>query len=174
MAQSVTDIIRDVARQDRIPPKVALAIAKVESGLNPRSIGDNGTSFGLYQLHIGGELGSHSPQWAFNPRHNAEQALGVVAKVHREHPSWSWGRVAAAAQRPANQPAYAREVDALLGAPMSSFHTTTPRQPVALQGLIPSANVTTKGSSHLDAWIAANIVLVIVVLVAILILSKKK
>lgn len=108
-------VVAQVAHQFGIPAEVALAIAQQESGLNPHSVGDNGTSFGLFQLHQGGELGSHSAQWAFDPYNNARQALSVVAHVHAQHPDWDWGTVAAAAQRPADQTGYAQSVNAILG-----------------------------------------------------------
>lgn len=112
---SVAQIVEDVARQYGIPPAVALAIANQESGLNPQSVGDGGTSFGLFQLHEGGELGSHDSSWAFDPRNNAETALRVVASVRAQHPDWSWGQVAAGAQRPADQAGYAVAIDSALG-----------------------------------------------------------
>lgn len=113
--QSVEQIITNVANQLGIPPNVALAIANQESGLNPNSVGDNGSSFGLYQLHQGGELGSHTQAWADDPYNNAMTALQVVANVRKQNPSMSWGQVAAAAQRPANQGAYAQSIDSALG-----------------------------------------------------------
>lgn len=109
------EVVANVARQYGIPPRVAWAIGRVESGNNPYRVGDNGTSFGYFQLHEGGELGNHSEQWAFNVRNNAETSLSRVAAVRKQHPDWSWGRVAAAAQRPADQAGYARKVDAILG-----------------------------------------------------------
>ena len=41
-------------------PHALAAVAHAESGLNPGSIGDGGTSFGLFQLHQGGALGNMS------------------------------------------------------------------------------------------------------------------
>ncbi|MDA8393996.1 MAG: transglycosylase SLT domain-containing protein [Candidatus Dormibacteraeota bacterium] len=107
------ETIVKVAESLGVDPRLALAIAYQESGMNPKAVGDNGTSFGLYQLHQGGELGSNSPTWAFNPVNNATRALSQVALVAKLHPGWSPGAIAAAAQRPANPVAYADSVNAI-------------------------------------------------------------
>jgi hypothetical protein len=111
----VTAIITKVAQELGVDPKLAIAIARQESGLDPRSVGDNGTSFGLFQLHRGGELGNMSPEQAYDPETNARTALSQVAAVAKQHPDWSPGKIAAAAQRPADQAGYAKSVDALYG-----------------------------------------------------------
>jgi hypothetical protein len=47
------------AKKYNVDPEAALAVATQEGGLNlPAQIGDNGTSFGPFQLHMGGELPS--------------------------------------------------------------------------------------------------------------------
>lgn len=109
----VESIIVGEAEKLGVNPRLALAIAEQESGMNPYAVGDNGTSFGLYQLHEGGELGSNTEQWAFNPTNNATRALSQVALVQKEHPNWSPGAIAAAAQRPANPTQYAASVNAI-------------------------------------------------------------
>lgn len=106
-------VIVKVATQLGVDPRLALAIAYQESGLDPTAVGDNGTSFGLYQLHRGGELGRNTEAWAFNPGNNAHRALSQVALVAKQHPNWSPGQIAAAAQRPANPTAYAASVNAI-------------------------------------------------------------
>jgi cell wall-associated NlpC family hydrolase len=55
-----------------------VGIAHHESGLNPRSMGDNGTSYGLFQLHTGGALGNMSAAQArryLDPHLNTNFAL---------------------------------------------------------------------------------------------------
>lgn len=111
---SVASVISRVARSYNIPPEVALALGMYESGLDPTRIGDQGSSFGIYQLHQGGELGKHDQRWAFNVENNAKQALGVVAQVRAQHPDWDWGSVVAAAQRPADQAAEAAAVNSIV------------------------------------------------------------
>jgi hypothetical protein len=108
----IIKIIEEVAQAKGVTPTTAVADAYVESGLNPNAVGDHGTSFGLYQLHEGGELGNLTPSQAFDPRTNAEVALTTMGQVEAQHPNWSPGAVAAAAQRPANPGAYAQQVNA--------------------------------------------------------------
>ena len=51
-----------------IDPLAAIAVAQVESQLNPRAVGDNGTSFGPFQLHQGGALpAGRGLDWAASP-----------------------------------------------------------------------------------------------------------
>lgn len=110
---SAANVVTTVARQLGVPTNLALAMMRQESGGNPRAIGDNGSSFGLFQLHQGGELGAHPAAWAFNPWNNARTALGVLA--HTPHNGLTLGQWAAAAQRPANPAAYAASIQRLLG-----------------------------------------------------------
>jgi hypothetical protein len=57
--------IQHAARQYGIRDWRALAaVANAESGLDPGSIGDSGSSFGLFQLHQGGALGNMSTSQA--------------------------------------------------------------------------------------------------------------
>jgi len=95
-----------------VDPLTALADSYQESGVNPTAVGDAGTSFGLYQLHQGGELGSLSPQAAFNPATNAGVALGQFAAVAKTNPSLTPGALAAAAEQPASPGPYAADVNA--------------------------------------------------------------
>jgi hypothetical protein len=118
--QTVAQIIAEVAKSYGIPPAVALSIASQESGLNPDAVGDGGTSFGIYQLHEGGELGSHSEAWAENVKNNAETALREVAQVRANEPDANWGKVAADAQRPKDRAGYAASVDSILNTYQSS------------------------------------------------------
>jgi hypothetical protein len=91
--------------------------------------GSRPTSFGLFQLHEGGELGNMSARQAFDPIANAKIALAEFAKVAKAHPDWSPGQIAAAAQRPANPGQYAAEVNAIyleLEADAKSRHASDP------------------------------------------------
>lgn len=107
-----TEIIIATAQRLGVDPILALASAKVESGFNPKAVGDNGTSFGLYQLHEGGELGNLTPQQAFDPSTNAAVALQQFKNVQRSYPNVTDpGQIAALAQRPADPQGYAAKVD---------------------------------------------------------------
>lgn len=113
----VEQTVYDVAVAEGVDPRLALADAQVESGLSPTAVGDQGTSFGLFQLHQGGELGSLSPAQAFDPYTNAQVALSEFAAVARSQPGLDPGALAAAAERPANPGAYATRVDAVYNNP---------------------------------------------------------
>jgi len=76
----VQGVVR-AAHQTGVDPNLAVAIALEESGGNPRAIGDQGTSFGLYQLHQGGALGHLTPQQAQDPYTNAMAVLPAWAKL---------------------------------------------------------------------------------------------
>lgn len=109
---SVLDIIVSVAKHYKIPPTLALAIAQHESGFSVNAVGDNGTSFGLYQLHEGGELpAGKDRKWAADARNNAMVALKEVAAVYHRNPNLDYGTIAALAQRPADKAAYAQSVN---------------------------------------------------------------
>src|SRR5579883_2947363 len=103
-------IVEKVAKDLGVDPVLAVATMLVESGGNKRAIGDGGTSFGLFQLHRGGELGHLSARQAFIPEINARTALSVFA--HQQNKISDPGWLAARAQRPANAFRYAAKVDA--------------------------------------------------------------
>lgn len=127
MPTYVERVIIESARRHDVDPYTAVACATAESRLNPHAEGDyrNGvpTSFGLFQLHRGGELGRLTPEQAFDPQTNADVALEEMGRVSAAHPSWSPGAIAAGAQRPANPTAYASRVNQLYGALVGPHHT---------------------------------------------------
>lgn len=49
---TITDYIATEALIIGVDPQMAIGVAKAESGLNPKAIGDRGTSRGLYQIHL--------------------------------------------------------------------------------------------------------------------------
>jgi hypothetical protein len=130
------DIVNSAALYG-VDPRLALSIAQHESGLDPTAVGDSGTSFGLFQLHQGGELGGLSSAQAFNPIVNANTALAVVANVAKTNPGGDPGAIAAAAQRPADPAAYAAAVDAIYTNP-ADF----PQVPAAAGSGTPTATLT--------------------------------
>jgi cell wall-associated NlpC family hydrolase len=79
----VSGVVR-AAREAGIPEQnipLAVSFALEESGGNARAVGDQGSSYGLFQLHKGGALGNLTPQQAFDPYTNA----GVVMRA--------WGKL---------------------------------------------------------------------------------
>ena len=108
-ARESARVVAQVAMRMGVDPVVAVAAMLVESGGNPRAVGDNGHSFGLFQLNYRGELAQAriTPNQAFDPQRNAEIALSYFHRGHSSNP----GAMAAAAQRPANRADYARKVN---------------------------------------------------------------
>lgn len=49
--QSIPQFIAETAKIYGIDPQLALYVSFKESGWNPQAIGDEGTSFGLWQIH---------------------------------------------------------------------------------------------------------------------------
>ena len=109
-------IVADVARRQGADPRTAIAMMLVESGGNERSVGDQGSSFGLFQLHQGGMLTAAglTPEQALDPRTNAGVALQSLASYAKSRPNASPGEIAAASQRPADPTGYASRVNAML------------------------------------------------------------
>lgn len=63
-------IIRMYAPRFGLDPSAVVAYALTQGGVHWGARGDQGTSFGPFQLHRGGALGSHNEQWA-----NSQQGL---------------------------------------------------------------------------------------------------
>lgn len=143
----IVGIIISVAQGFGLDPRIAVADAIAESGLDPKAVGDSGTSFGLYQLHRGGELGNLTPTQAFDPTTNAMVALAVMANVAHQHPGWSPGQIAAAAERPANQTAYAARVDQIYQTLPADLSTLGPGAGSAITASSQQATLTSAKSS---------------------------
>lgn len=77
---AVADII-SASRKYHVDPWVALAIAHGEGGFNYGEVGDNGTSFGPFQLHEGGALpAGRNAAWANSPA-GIDYAVRGIASV---------------------------------------------------------------------------------------------
>lgn len=101
--------IRKAAQQTGADPAAMLATALTEDGARPGVVGDNGTSFGPFQFHVGGALGNHAPSWADTPAAYLNRAQEFKRlQVHG-------GKGAAAVQRPADPSGYALKVQGNLG-----------------------------------------------------------
>jgi hypothetical protein len=77
VANAVVDAI-NAAVSDQRTRLAMLMGSYLESGWNPGAVGDNGTSFGPFQMHIGGALTSSglSPEQAKNPELATRAMLG--------------------------------------------------------------------------------------------------
>ena len=56
VSPAIIQTVTSVAEQEGVSPALALAIMMQESAGNPQAVGDGGTSFGLFQLHEGGDV----------------------------------------------------------------------------------------------------------------------
>jgi hypothetical protein len=99
--------------------RAAIASMLVESKGNPQARGDGNTSFGLFQLHRGGELTEalrrgllKNENEAFDPAKNAHVALSYFKQLQGSISDP--GRLAAASQRPKHRGEYADKVNQLL------------------------------------------------------------
>ncbi|MFD3449969.1 transglycosylase SLT domain-containing protein [Microbacteriaceae bacterium 4G12] len=81
-AKQMKQIISEEAKKYNLPEWIPLTIAEHESRLNPRAVGDKGTSFGLFQLHRGNGLAPDhiTDEQLKDPRTNAQIAMPHLAK----------------------------------------------------------------------------------------------
>jgi hypothetical protein len=109
MSMSLAQMIANQARRTGADPLTLLATAIVESNLNPNAVGDGGTSYGLFQMHVGGAGGrTHGEARRYlDPRTAVENRA-------RHFRGGSGGAFAASVQRPADPSGYARKVDAVI------------------------------------------------------------
>jgi hypothetical protein len=73
-----------VAVQYGVPTNIWETVAYQESAYDPQKVGDQGTSFGLFQLHQGGQLPAQynsNPQVVFDPSLNAQIAMPAIARA---------------------------------------------------------------------------------------------
>ncbi|MEH7457429.1 transglycosylase SLT domain-containing protein [Bacillus sp. JJ1127] len=84
-AKQMKQIITEEAKKVNLPEWIPLTIAEHESRLNPKSVGDNGTSFGLFQLHRGGGLAPDhfTDEQLKDPRTNAQIAMPHLAEGYK-------------------------------------------------------------------------------------------
>jgi hypothetical protein len=83
-----------------------VATSMVESNLDPGAVGDNGTSFGLFQHHIGG-AGGPNRESAIR-FHDPKTSINERARAFKGGSGGAW---AASIQRPADPAGYAQKVD---------------------------------------------------------------
>lgn len=102
---AVVQAIIAASRRTGADPVALLATSLQESGGRYNAVGDQGTSFGPFQYHRGGALGTHTPQWAeSNAEIDAEAQRFAANQIHH-------GVGAAALQRPADPTGYAAGVE---------------------------------------------------------------
>lgn len=75
--------IKTAAAKYGLDPQAMIAVARVESGLNPGAIGDGGHAFGLFQFNNAGGVitGDPNPQKYLDPSYNAMEAARHIASI---------------------------------------------------------------------------------------------
>lgn len=105
---TVVGYIVKAAKATGADPAALLATSLQEDGARLHATGDQGTSFGPFQFHVGGALGNHPASWASTYDAVLNRA-GEFAKY-----GVKGGKGAAAVQRPRDQALYAKGVDGML------------------------------------------------------------
>lgn len=80
----ITQIITAAAHQYGVAPWVAEDIAQLESHDDPNAIGDHGTSFGLFQLHWGGQGTGYTAAQLKDPILNANIGISHMAAPYQK------------------------------------------------------------------------------------------
>lgn len=126
--------IRKAAQQAGADPAAMLATALTEDGARLGVVGDQGTSYGAFQMHRGGALGSHTPQWAdsYGAFLNRAQEFKRL-QVHG-------GKGAAAVQRPADPTGYAAKVQGNLAEARRLLGQHAPAAPTAPRAAIQTSD----------------------------------
>lgn len=79
--QNIYNAVLPYAQKWSVPDAIWEDVAYTESGFNPRALGDQGTSFGLFQLHIGGQMPSNiDPVSTYDPAINAEFGMPALGR----------------------------------------------------------------------------------------------
>jgi len=124
---NIYNAVAPVAQRYGVPDSIWETVAYQESGFNAKAVGDNGTSFGLFQLHEGGQLPQQyysDPQAVFDPGLNALLAMPAIARGYQQsgqvqtaNLAW-WERFGGISGHPGGQPgvdpANINEANALL------------------------------------------------------------
>lgn len=143
--------IKKAAAQAGADPVAMLATSLVEDGARPGVVGDQGTSFGPFQFHVGGALGNHPASWADTPAAYLNRAQEFARlQVHG-------GKGAAAVQRPANPAGYAQRVQGELGQARQLLGSTAPAAPLAGSQPKATAPITVGSTPGIQTSDAADI-----------------
>jgi hypothetical protein len=77
--------VQPIAAQYNVPDPIWEDIVQMESGYNPNAVGDQGTSFGLFQLHQGGAL-TTSPSSVIGTGGMTQNAIEAMPRIGQ---AWS-------------------------------------------------------------------------------------
>jgi len=151
---SVNAPVSSVAQQYGVPAGIWQDVAFVESGYNPTAIGDNGSSFGLFQLHIGGQADNalaqgYSKQDLLDPAVNAKFGMPAIGRAWSNlkatfNPSdinW-WEQFAAQSGHPGGSPGNA--VTDATAQKLQANYLNLPPGGGPVTGILPSADVSSQ------------------------------
>ncbi|MBC6315560.1 transglycosylase SLT domain-containing protein [Listeria grandensis] len=80
---AIMDMIKETAKKHDIPAWIPLSIAETESKFDPKTVGDEGTSFGLFQLHRGGLAPEElTEEELLKPEKNIEIAISNMTRAY--------------------------------------------------------------------------------------------
>lgn len=151
------DDVTAMATQLGIPSRILYSVIQVESGFNPTAIGDNGTSFGILQLHEGGQAPSGVPTSALlDPVTNAKYGLPALVRglqaagPFNDSLAW-WDVFASASGHPGGSLAQSANEAQQLKSAYDANRFNVPGMP--LTGEVPTANVglSSNSGSALDS-----------------------
>jgi hypothetical protein len=139
------DDVTAMATKLGIPPRILYSVIQVESGFNPQALGDNGTSFGILQLHVGGQAPTGVPTSAlYDPVTNAKYGLpAIVRGIAAAGPfndtlAW-WNTFASASGHPGGNLNQSANEARQLKAAYDTNRFNVPSLP--LTGDVPTANI---------------------------------
>ena len=163
---SINAPVSSIAQQYGVPAGIWQDVAFVESGYNPTAIGDHGTSFGLFQLHLGGQADTalsqgFSTQDLLDPTINAKFGMPSIARAWSNLKStfnpndinW-WEQFAAQSGHPGGSPGNA--VTDATAIKLQSNYLNLPPIGGPVEGIIPPTDVVTQ-ISDLPSQVVAQI-----------------
>lgn len=78
----IQQMIINEANRQGLDPNIALAVAQNESGFNPNAIGDNGNSFGIFQIN---KPAHPDYTGGLDPQKNIEYGVGFLKRLHTQN-----------------------------------------------------------------------------------------
>lgn len=144
--------ITAAAQKYGIDPKAMIAVARVESGLNPKAIGDGGHAFGLFQFNNAGGVitGDPNPGKYLNPSYNALAAarhIATIKGIHNASGSDAIKLIVNGFERPANKAAEIAKATAYLGDGAGITAPTVGNGSVGPRQTAPNGSLSTLGTT---------------------------
>lgn len=138
--------IKTAAAKYGLDPAAMIAVSRVESGLNPRAVGDGGHAFGLFQFNNAGGIitGDPNPGKYLDPNYNAMEAARHIASIKGARQARGADAVRLIVnnfERPANKGAeISKALSYLTGAPSPTISTSSKPPSINSQPSLASSN----------------------------------